>query len=213
VAAEAALVRVGVLVAGVGFVALAVAAHFVAYFPVDLLITQAVQTPQHPTLEAIAEALDWPGFPPQSNVLFGGLVLLLIVCRQFLAAACQVLAAGGSAGLWFALTPLVDRPRPSPDLVHVSQALSAGSFPSGHVLNLGAGLGFAWYLAFILLPRGWPRTIGMWLLPGYLLLLGLARIYTGQHWPSDVLGGYLLAAVCLWICIAIYRYSSTRLAR
>ena len=34
-----------------------------------------------------------------------------------------------------ALGVLVNRPRPSPDLVHVSQALIGNSFPSGHVFG------------------------------------------------------------------------------
>ena len=82
--------------------------------------------------------------------------------------------------------------------------IPAGSFPSGHVLNLTAGLGFVWFLAFRLLPESWFRTTVLWLLPIYLVLLGLARISTGQHWPSDVLGGYLIGGVWLWLCVRLY---------
>ena len=116
--------------------------------------------------------------------------------RRFLAALFQVVAAAGSAALWFALAPLVDRARPTPDLVYVSLELNAGSFPSGHVLNLTAGFGFAWFLAWTLLPAGWFRTAVLWLVPVYLLALGVSRVFSGQHWSSDVVGGYLIGA--LW---------------
>jgi undecaprenyl-diphosphatase len=191
-----------------GCVALALAAHVTPYFALDLTLTRALQTLRTPALDAFADALTWPGFPPQSNVIFGSLVLLLLFTRHFRAAAVQVLAAGGSAALWFAIAPLVDRPRPSPDLVYVSFPISAGSFPSGHVLNLTAGLGFAWLLAYWLLPQSWWRTGILWLLPVYLVLLGVSRVWTGQHWPSDVLGGYLIAVLWLWLCSALYRADS-----
>jgi undecaprenyl-diphosphatase len=190
----------------IAFVALALAAHAVPYFGIDVQIAQALQSTRNPTLDTFAVWIAWPGFPPQSNVLFGALVLVLLASRQVLGAAGQVVAAGGSAVLWFGIAPLVNRPRPSADLVYVSAELPPGSFPSGHVLNLTAGLGFAWFLAYTLLPRSTWRTAVLWLLPIYLVLLGVARVYAGQHWPSDVGGGYLLGALWLWLSITTYRW-------
>ena len=31
-----------------------------------------------------------------------------------------------------------------------------------------------------------------------ILLIGISRIYLGDHWATDVIGGYLLAATGLW---------------
>ncbi len=200
-------VLVALLVAtGVAFVALAVAAHVTPYFEIDLQLARAVQSFRHPTLDVAAAWIDWPGFPPQSNVVFGALLVGLAIGRQLLAAICQLLAAGGSAALWFWIAPLVNRPRPSPDLIYVSGELPWGSFPSGHVLNLTAGFGFAWYLAYGLLARSPWRTAILWLVPIYLVVLGAARVYQGQHWPSDIVGGALLGALWLWLCIATYRW-------
>jgi membrane-associated phospholipid phosphatase len=190
----------------VAFMALALTAHVVPYFEIDLQVAQAVQSVRNPILDRVAAWIAWPGFPPQSNVLFGALVLVLLACRQVLAALGLVVAAGGSAMLWFWIAPLVNRPRPTADLVHVSAELPPGSFPSGHVLNLTAGLGFGWYLAYTLLPRSPWRTAILWLVPIFLVVLGVARVYVGQHWPSDVVGGYLVGALWLWLCITTYRW-------
>jgi len=190
----------------VAFAMLALAAHVVPYFGVDVELAQALQSIRNPTLDVVAAWIAWPGFAPQSNFVFGALVLVVLACRQVRAALGLVLAAGGSALLWFWIAPLVNRPRPSSDLVHVSAELPPGSFPSGHVLNLTAGFGFVWYLAYTLLPRSPWRTAVLWLVPVYLVLLGIARVDAGQHWPSDVLGGYLLGALWLWLCITTYRW-------
>jgi undecaprenyl-diphosphatase len=190
----------------IAFVALALAARVVPYFGIDLELTRAVQSVKNPTFDAVAHWIGWPGFPPQSNILFGALLLLLLVRGLPLAGLGLVLAAGGSAALWFWIAPLIDRPRPSPELVHVKSEIPHGSFPSGHVLNLTAGFGFLWFLAYTLLPPSLFRTVVLWVVPIYLAILGLARFYEGQHWPSDVLGGFLLGALWLWLCITIYRW-------
>ena len=200
-------VLVALLVAtAVAFTVLAFTAHVVPYFEIDLQLTQAVQSVRNPTLDFVAHWIGWPGFPPQSNILFGALILLLLIRGHVAAALCQLLAAGGSGVLWYGIAPLVDRPRPSPELVYVKAEIQHGSFPSGHVLNLTAGFGFAWYLAYTLLPRSPLRTAILWLTPIYLVVLGIARFYEGQHWPSDVLGGFLLGGLWLWLCITIYRW-------
>lgn len=187
------------------FVALAVAAYRAPYFPVDLTVTRALQSFDSPAADRAAELVNWPGFPPQSNVFFGGIILAMLAFRRVLAAVCQAIAAGGGAALWFWIAPLIGRPRPSPDLVEVSMYIPAGSFPSGHVLNFTAGLGFTWFVAYTLLPKSILRTVVLWLIPLYLVLVGIARVYSGQHWPSDVLGGYLLGAIWLWLVLGLYR--------
>ena len=91
-------------------------------------------------------AVAWIGFPPQSNVIFGAVVLALFLVGLRLEAVMTLFAAVGSAGLWFLLAPIVDRPRPSPEMVRVAMELPTGGFPSGHVLNLTAIFGFLIYL-------------------------------------------------------------------
>ena len=91
------------------------------------------------------------------------------------------------------LKEVVDRPRPV--LVGELTALAVGngnSFPSGHVA-LTTGFFGAGY--WVLRRTGWSR--GMWrgvVVLGCVpvVLMGPARVAWGAHWPSDVLGGYVL---------------------
>jgi undecaprenyl-diphosphatase len=38
--------------------------------------------------------------------------------------------------------------------------------------------------------------------------MGVARVYFGEHWPTDVLGGYLLGT--LWLVVVIELYERWR---
>jgi undecaprenyl-diphosphatase len=60
---------------------------------------------------------------------------------------------------------------------------SSVSFPSGH-----ATFFFALAFAILYFNKKW----GMWFL-SLSLIVGLARIFVGVHWPSDILGGFIVA--------------------
>jgi undecaprenyl-diphosphatase len=52
------------------------------------------------------------------------------------------------------------------------------AFPSGHVARM----------AFLVTALRWPSVAAMVL----VLVMALTRVYLAEHWPSDVLGGWLL---------------------
>lgn len=97
---------------------------------------------------------------------------------------------------------LVSRNRPTVDLVHILTPASGFSYPSGHAVF------FTWMsfmIAFALAPRVKPvlRHI-LWIVAAIVIILTcIARVWAGDHWPSDVLGGVLLAiswsAFVLWL--------------
>lgn len=69
------------------------------------------------------------------------------------------------------------------------------SFPSGHVARDA-------FLLFVI--NGWPRL----LTAVALVLVGLTRVYLGEHWPSDVVGGLALGAAVAWVVLAVARSRS-----
>jgi undecaprenyl-diphosphatase len=193
--------------------ALALLVRSAPYFSVDVEVSRAVQSIQSPIAQRLFDAVSWIGFPPQSNVVFGGVILALFLVGLRREAAMTLFAAVGSAGLWFWLAPLVDRPRPDPTLVHVAMQLPPGGFPSGHVLNLTSIFGFLTYLAIVKVSdRRW-RVVLAALLALPIATIGVARVYAGAHWPSDVLGGYLVGGIWLALTIRIYHWWSGRSER
>ena len=204
--------QVAVLVAALGFGVLAFLARTIWYFPVDLELTRAIQGTCPAWLDGPLGAVTWVGFPPQSNVVFGAVILGLFLLGHRLEALLTAVAAVGSAGLWYLVTPLVGRPRPSPELVEVTMQIPTGSFPSGHAVNLTAIFGFLIYLTLLLAANARLRWSLVALLALPILVIGFARIEDGAHWPSDVLGGYMLGWLWLVATIQAYRWAGQRLA-
>ena len=95
------------------------------------------------------------------------------------------------------LKQLIDRPRPTPDLVELRAGSSSPSFPSGHVMSTALLYGFLFYLSLrIALPSVLRLALIGWC-AFMLVVSGPANVYVGVHWPSDVVGGYAWAAVLL----------------
>ena len=94
---------------------------------------------------------------------------------------------------------LLQSPRPFAALgveALISHA-NVNSFPSGHMASLIP------IALTLLLVR---RRSGMWALIA-TLAVGLARVITGVHWPSDILGGIIVGALSFSAVYFIFRKS------
>ena len=170
----------------------------------DKTITHEIQALPNATLGSLLDAVSLPGFAPWNWIIVGALVLFMLSQHWFVEAAFTALA--GLGGLLAEITKnVIARPRPSPDIVHVARELHSYSFPSGHVTGYAALYGFVLYLVWTLLPRGWLRGVLVALLAAMILLIGPSRVYMGQHWASDAIGGYALGFAYLLIIIQLYR--------
>ncbi len=198
------------IVAVVVFLSLAVLAHTVAYSSFDVTITRAVQEWRVGWLDVLMRALSWMGFAPQVNAISLAILLILYVSGLKWEALVAFANVVGISVLGFGIKLLVERPRPSADLVNVISQLSDYSFPSGHVLYFTAFFGFLLFLTFTLLKTPWWRTLLLVVLGGMVALIGWSRIYEGQHWASDVLASYLLGSVWLTLSVHVYRRGKPR---
>jgi undecaprenyl-diphosphatase len=119
--------------------------------------------------------------------------------------AVLVLMTGLSAPIYSVLKLAVGRPRPTADLVRVFQAEAGNSFPSGHAFFAIVFWGLLGYFAYTRMQRRSLRLVTLSGLALIILLIGTSRVYLGAHWPSDVLGGYVIGAMLLTALIWLDR--------
>ena len=109
---------------------------------------------------------------------------------------------------------LVHRPRPTvPYVYQVTEHPGASSYPSGHtmfVVTVVVVLMVCFGHRF--LPR-WGQVAGWTVAVLLVLANAIGRMYTGAHWPSDVLGGVLLAAFWLSLLASVRRVYDLSQAR
>ncbi len=83
------------------------------------------------------------------------------------------------------------RPRPFDVVSNIHLLLPAKvepSFPSGHA---------SFFFALAITIYFYDKKLGKWLF-SIALLMGLARIFVGYHWPSDILGGAVIGVLVAW---------------
>ena len=138
-----------------------------------------------------------------------GLAGVLAGTRR-LAAAAAILSTWLAEGVGAVAKELLMRPRP-PGAVVDSLLGESWSYPSGHVIRFMAVVAV---IAWLAMPhRDWPRRALIALAIGALagIVMGIARVAAGVHWPTDVIGGLLLGAAYVLVFAGIA--ASTRFLR
>lgn len=164
--------------------------------PGDLAVAQLVQRDLAWPTEPIAAAVGRLGGQPQLYLGLAIVVVAFLLSRR----AGILLGLGALDGPVYELTNhIVQRPRPDGHLIRVMSTVAQFSFPSGHAVF------FSTYgiLLGLVASRRRPRARPYLLTGGAMVgvLAGCSRVWSGAHWPSDVVAGWLLAVG--WICLLL----------
>jgi membrane-associated phospholipid phosphatase len=121
-------------------------------------------------------------------VAVAALMIVLVLRRDWYAAASVTFVFAGAELLNTLLKGLFQRPRPidTDDFLPMQQF----SFPSGHAMVAASVYLFVAYFAWSRL-KGWGRyaiTVGLVLT---IILVGASRVYLGVHYLTDVVAGYI----------------------
>ena len=142
-------------------------------------------------------------------------VIILAVIRKFKAAIFLALSAGIGDAADAVIGDVVGRPRPSPRLIHVDSLLKFNSFPSGHSCHMMVFYGFLLFLSLTKPVRQWKYYRALLPLQIYavitILIVGFARIWEGEHWITDVAGGYLDGILWMTLFIFLYNWTTKKL--
>lgn len=133
--------------------------------------------------------------------LFGAAVVMALFLWDRRAGYLMALGAIGSL-IGLVIKVSIQRHRPTVDLVTILDPSNGYSYPSGHAVF------FTWLcfmLAASIAPAVRPKwRAWLWVAAALAIFLACAgRIWAGAHWPTDVIGGFLLglgwSAFVLWL--------------
>jgi len=179
-------------------------AHLYSRFPGDLEITLRLQSWHSPAFLSLMRGVSWlfGGWRPTVIVIVSAIIVLrLIGMKQ----ASLVILSGISTSAGSILKLVVGRVRPSADLVTVWDVETNKSFPSGHTLFVTIVLGYLAYLCLTRIRNSVLKISSAAVLFALVILTGVSRVYLGAHWPSDVIGGYVIGGFFLTLTIYIDR--------
>lgn len=189
---------------------LSVLAHGAAQFPGDAAIAALFQPLRSSLLAPIINFPSDINQPVPGGVIALVIIVALAVLRRLRAALAIAVGTFGADLINALINGLVARPRPHNVHVPTLSGLGAHSFPSGHVEHVTMLFGFLFYLTLLVRwthPDRWALLLPLQVICLYFIaLIGVGRIVEGDHQPSDVLGGYLVAALLLPLAILVYRW-------
>ncbi len=152
----------------------------------------------------------WPLVLPETASLFGTAPLVVVITavvgaslareRRWPDIALLIVAVVGAVLLSPLTKHLVSRARPT---AFFRTSATGYSFPSGHTLNVTC---LALALGFILWRLSWHRAVKIaWTLAliVYVASVGASRVVLGVHYPTDVLGGFLLGTAWATLLMAL----------
>lgn len=177
------------------------------YFSWDLQWARKIQAFDFPGLETFLRAVSLPA----DHIRFAGAcaalafailiyfkeksLILFLAGVMFTGQVCKVV-----------VKEVVNRPRPTADLVQVRfKAHETQSFPSGHTEHFVVFFGGLFYAAYWRVKQPWVRYPCLMVCAGFVALVGWSRVYLGAHWPSDILGGFLLGGMVLALGIRLHK--------
>ncbi len=187
--------RTGVWALLAATVALAVGAAYMAsaqpFFAGDPTAAEWIVGAMLPGLGVLMTVASWSGIYAVAVVSY--VLLLPMAVRWHGRDGVALLLATAALDITNeGLKALVGRPRPVP-----AYPGEGGSFPSGHTVHAVLFLGLLWMLLEPRVQGRGQRAAMRGLFVVLALLVGLSRVYLERHWPSDVLGGFLVGGLVL----------------
>lgn len=187
-----------------GAVLLSLLAAFHSRFPGDVAVVRGVQDLSTPWLDDFMKGIALLGTKALIVGSIVGIGAILALFRRWREAVILGLIIIPE-GMMMILKLVINRPRPTEELVRVLDPSTIGSFPSGHTYHAMLLLGLLLLFSATGIRNRWLRNGVMAIFSLLILFIAVSRLYLGAHWPSDILGSVLFAIPTLFVLYSVYR--------
>lgn len=186
------------------FLILTVIVFFIPPSIIDLEFSEELQEYNHPLLDILMKGISWFGSSWVAVIIVVGAALIFFVSNYKIEAVFILLTFVNTL-VNYGLKLLINRPRPTDDLVRVIIKSQHQSFPSGHTSFYVIFFGFLIFLMIKITAVSNFIRYSIILFSLFLIFsVPFSRIYLGAHWFTDVTGGFVLGLMLLYVLILIY---------
>jgi undecaprenyl-diphosphatase len=171
------------------------------YKPIDMLIFERLQPLVSPGKNKIMLFITFLGkhqFLIPANLLL--IFYFLFAVQQNWFSIRIVTIALSSLALMLLLKYLFQRKRPLSPLLKAAKGLS---FPSGHAIMAVTFYGLLLHILLNLINSNWLKYLLIIILVLLVILIGYSRVYLRVHYASDVLAGFIVGILWLWISLSV----------
>jgi membrane-associated phospholipid phosphatase len=178
------------------------------YKPVDMGIFERLNKWVSPGLSKWMSTITFLGkhqFLIPANLLL--IFYFLVIGRQNWFSIRVAAISLSSLALMFLLKYLFRRKRPLSPLLKAARGLS---FPSGHAIMSVAFFGMLIYIIAHTAMTSFLQYTMIVLLVLLILLIGFSRVYLRVHYASDVLAGFIIGLIWLFISLAVLKQIERR---
>jgi len=188
------------LAIGFGFIALFISNKKIVNF--DQHISGFIQGFNSPALTTILKLFTFIGSGPVIIfIVIAAIIVFYVILKHRSELVLLLGVVIGSALLNVVLKIIFHRDRPTSNrLIEVG----GYSFPSGHSMAAFTLYGILSFLLWKHISTYRGRTLLIILSFLMISMIGISRIYLGVHYPSDVLGGFLVSGI--WLILSIWTF-------
>jgi undecaprenyl-diphosphatase len=131
-----------------------------------------------------------------------GIMIYYLTVHGLMKEAFSIVIAALSNPVSFILKFLYKSPRPP--TAHYKFQFDKYGLPSGHVMTYTVVFGYLLFLCFKMKVLPFPLRLMVGAASVYFIaLVGVSRVYLGQHYVIDVISGYIFGIIYLLILITI----------